>query len=212
MNKEDEKYQEFYDYIIKVLSIAKIGLVFSKDPYALDNYDQLEKLSMKELENFESLKFDKQDIFERAIYPTPSVSVRVCIFNDKDEILLVREANEGRYSVPGGWCDLYDSPIDAAKAESMQEAGANIKNIKLVGIINRTPFKNFPNAPASKTVPEYAIILKAELDGKLESHLYETDDVKFFPVSELPDMSHKVTLDEWKNLINAAKENKTLID
>ena len=33
-----DSYQEFYNYIIKVLSISKIGLVFSKDQYAITNY------------------------------------------------------------------------------------------------------------------------------------------------------------------------------
>lgn len=35
--------QYFYDYIIEVLTISKIGKLFSKDPYALENYDKLEK-------------------------------------------------------------------------------------------------------------------------------------------------------------------------
>ena len=39
------KYQEFYDFVVKVHSIAKIGLTFSKDPYAIDNYKELNDLS-----------------------------------------------------------------------------------------------------------------------------------------------------------------------
>ena len=210
---QEEKFQEYYDFIIKVLSIAKIGRVFSKDPYALDNYEQLEKLAMKELENFEHIKFNKPDLFDREIYPTPSVSVRTCVFNDKGEILLVREFPEERYSLPGGWCDLYDAPSEAAKAECEQEAGAKIKNLKLVGIINRTPFKIFPaGTPLHKSVPEYAIIFRAELDGVLKEHLYETDDVGFFDINELPPLSHKVTEDEVKKMILAAKDGKVIFD
>ncbi|MFA6667407.1 MAG: NUDIX domain-containing protein, partial [Bacilli bacterium] len=151
---EKEKFQEYYDFIIKVLSIAKVGRVFSKDLYALDNYEQLEKLAMDELENFEHVKFNKPDMFTREIYPTPSVSVRTCVFNEKGEVLMVREHPEERYSLPGGWCDLYDAPSEAAKNECEQEAGATIKNMKLVGILNRTPFKVFPaGTPLHKSVP-----------------------------------------------------------
>ena len=64
MEQNKNKYQEFYNYIIKMLSIAKIGKVFSTDPYALDNYNQIEKISMKMLEDFEHLKFDRQNYFQ----------------------------------------------------------------------------------------------------------------------------------------------------
>ena len=210
---ERNKFDHYYDFIIKVLSIAKIGRVFSKDPYALDNYGELEKLAMKELENFEGLKFNKPDLFTREIYPTPSVSVRTCIFNDKNEVLMVREFPEEKYSLPGGWCDLYDSPSEAAKAECEQEAGAKIKNMQLIGILNRTPFKVFPaGTPLSKSVPEYVIIFRADLDGKLGNHLYETDKVGFFKVNKLPELSGKVTKEEMKKMIMSAYKKEIIFD
>jgi 8-oxo-dGTP diphosphatase len=210
---ENEKFQQYYDFIIKVLSIAKIGLVFSKDPYALDNYQELEKLSMTELENFEHLKFDKPDLFTREIYPTPNVSVRTCVFNDKGQILLVREHPEERYSIPGGWCDLYDAPSEAAKNECEQEAGAKIKNMHLIGILNRTPFKVFPaGTPLAKSVPEYMVIFRADLDGTLAGHTYETDDVNFFDIKNLPPLSKKVTEGEVLKVIDAAYNNKIIFD
>jgi 8-oxo-dGTP diphosphatase len=210
---KEEKFDQYYDFIIKVLSIAKIGKVFSKDPYALDNYNELEKLSMKELENFEHIKFDRPDLFTREIYPTPSISVRTCVFNEENKVLMVREFPEERYSLPGGWCDLYDAPSEAAKAECEQEAGAKIKNLKLIGILNRTPFKIFPaGTPLHKSVPEYVIIFKAELDGKLKEHLFETDAVGFFDVENLPPLSYKVSEGEVKKMILAAKNDKVIFD
>lgn len=210
---ENEKYQQYYDFIIKVLSIAKIGRVFSKDPYALDNYEQLEKLSMNELANFEHLKFDQPDLFVREIYPTPNVSVRTCVFNDKGQVLLVREHPEERYSLPGGWCDLYDAPSEAAKNECEQEAGAKIKNMKLIGVLNRTPFKVFPaGTPLAKSVPEYMIIFRADLDGELACHTYETDDVSFFDVNNLPPLSKKVTEGEMIKVINSAYDERIIFD
>ncbi len=204
MDKTLEKYQEFYNYIIKMLSISKIGLVFSTDPYALSNYIQIEDISMKMLENFEHLKFDRHNYFQRNIYPTPNLSVRVAIFNKKKEILLVREVIDHGYSLPGGWCDLYDSPKETIENECMQEAGVRVKNIKFIGLFNRTPFKQMVNTIERKTVPEYLLLVKAELDGKFNEHEYETDDVKFFNVENLPRFSGKISLEEWKKLINCA--------
>lgn len=210
---EEEKFNHYYDFIIKVLSIAKVGRVFSKDSYALDNYEQLEKLAMDELKSFEHIKFDKPDLFTREIYPTPNVSVRTCIFNEEGKVLLVREHPEERYSLPGGWCDLYDSPSEAAKAECLQEAGANIKNMQLIGILNRTPFKIFPTpVPLHKSVPEYVIIFRADLDGELTTHLYETDDVNFFDINELPFLSKKVSEEEVNKIIKSAYNKEIIFD
>ena len=87
----DSKY--FYDFLLKIQSISKIGLVYSKDPYALTNYKEINDLSTKYLEDFENIKFDRPSYFERDIYPTPNVSVRTLIFNeDKTKVLMVREA------------------------------------------------------------------------------------------------------------------------
>lgn len=207
------KLQQYYDFIIKVLSISKIGLVFSKDPYAIDNYLELQNIAMKELENFNKLKFNRPNYFERDIYPTPNVSVRTCIFDENGKVLLVREKDEGKYSLPGGWCDLYDSPSEAAKAECYQEAGAHIKDLNLIGVINRTPFKNFPSGvPLHKSVPEYAIIFRANLDGKLEDHMFETDDVGFFSIDNLPKFSEKVSEEEMIRIITSAYNNVLIFD
>lgn len=205
--------QEFYNYIVKMLSISKIGQVFSTDPYALSNYKQIEDLSMNMLEKFEHVKFDRHNYFQRNIYPTPNVSLRVALFNKNGEILLVREVIDNGYSMPGGWCDLYDSPLETAQNECMQEAGVRIKNVSFLGIFNRTPFKQIIGAAERKTVPEYLILLKAEVDGKPGEHEYETNDVRFFKKEELPvKMTRKISKEEWDKLFDCAFNNKIVIE
>ena len=199
--------KELYDYILKIQSIAKIGLVFSKDPYAITNYQQINELTLEMMEKLMEIEFHKPNYFSRDIYPTPSVSVRAVILNEnRDKILMVREANSGTYSFPGGWADLYDSPGQTAINESSQEAGADIELTRLVGVLNRTPFKSGVH------VPEYLIVFEAKLKGKLHAHEYETDDVKWFPLDELPTMSRKVAKEEIDRIISAIKNNETIFD
>ena len=146
-------------------------------------------------------------IFQRDIYPTPNVSVRTVIFNkDKTKVLLVREAALQAYSLPGGWADLYDAPSDVSKNECMQEAGAEIEIVRLVGITNRTPFK----APTS--IPEYVVIFEAKLKELHKEHEYETDDVNFFDIDNLPIISKKTSKGELLRFINAAKSGETIFD
>ncbi len=198
---------EFYDFLLKVQSISKIGLIFSKDPYALTNYKEINDLSTRYLEKFEDVKFDRPNYFKRDIYPTPNVSVRTVILNnEKTKVLMVKEVNLQAYSLPGGWADLYDSPSTTARNECMQEAGANIDIVRLVGITDRTPFKN----PTS--IPEYVVIFEARLVGELQEHEYETDDVGWFDINNLPLISRKTSKEELERFIKAAVNGETIFD
>ena len=199
--------KELYDYILKIQSIAKIGLVFSKDPYAITNYQQINDLTLEMLEKLMEIEFNRPNYFSRDIYPTPSVSVRAIILNEnKDKVLMVRESNSGTYSFPGGWADLYDSPGQTAINESSQEAGADIEIVRLVGVLNRTPFKTGVH------VPEYLVIFEAKLKGQLHEHEYETDDVNWFDLHKLPPMSRKVAKQEIDRIVDAVIEQKTIFD
>ena len=199
--------KNIYDYIIKIQSIAKIGLTYSKDPYAISNYTEINELSKKFLEEFMDVNIDRPNYFEKNIYPTPNISARTVIFNDgKTKVLLVREVATQTYSLPGGWCDLYDSPSDTARNECRQEAGVLIKDLRLVGIANRTPFVS------DVTIPNYVIIFEAKIDKMLEEHEYETDNVAFFDIDNLPEISRKTSKEELLRFIEAAKKGETIFD
>ena len=198
--------KQVYEYIIKIQSIAKIGLKFSKDPYAISNYNEINDLSLKFLEDFINVKFDRPNYFSRDIYPTPSISVRTVILNkDKNKVLLVRESKDKTYSLPGGWADLYESAKEAAIKECKQEAGANVDILRLVGLIHKRP--NTPNS-----VPEYVAIFEGSLIGKLTEHEYETDEVKWFDINELPSNVKKVYFDELERMIIATIKGETIFD
>ena len=199
--------KEFYDFLLKVQSISKIGLIYSTDPYAITNYKEINDLSTMFLEDFVEVKFDRPNFFKRDIYPTPNVSVRTVILNkEKTKVLMVKEVNLQAYSLPGGWADLYDSPSKTAINECMQEAGAHIDIVRLVGITDRTPFKN----PTS--IPEYVVIFEARLVGELGEHEYETDDVGWFDVNNLPLISKKTSKQELDRFIKAAINGETIFD
>jgi len=201
------KYQEFYDFVVKVHSIAKIGLLFSKDPYALENYQELNDISKEMLEKFTEVKFDKPNMFSKDIYPTPNMSVRTIIGNSKNEVLMVKEANSGLWSFPGGWCDLYDSPSEAAYKEVSQEAGIEPKICRVVALLERTPHKSNQN------VPEYVLVFAGEVDEtKFHAHCHETTDVKFFPIDNLPEMSRKLSQDEITRILEAYKNKIVIFD
>ena len=199
--------KSFYDFLIKIQSISKIGLIYSKDPYALTNYKEINDLSTKFLEDFQNVDLNRNNYFERDVYPTPNVSVRTVIFNkDKTKILLVREVSSQEYSLPGGWADLYDSPSKTAKNECLQEAGAEIEIVRLIGITDRTPYKN------KTSVPEYVVIFEAKIKELHKEHEYETDDVQFFDLNNLPTLSRKSSKEEFMRFVQAGLDGTTIYD
>ena len=199
--------KQVYDFIIKIQAIAKIGLTYSKDPYAITNYNEINELSKKFLEDFENVKIDRPNYFSKDIYPTPNISVRTVILNnDRTKVMMVRESSLGTYSLPGGWADLYDSPSKTARNECSQEAGADIEVARLVGVLDRTPFKS------SASIPEYVIVFEGKLLGELHEHEYETDDVGWFDIDNLPEVSRKTSKEELLRMILAAKEYRTIFD
>ena len=75
-----------------------------------------------------------------------------------------------------------------------------------MGITNRTPFKK----PTS--IPEYVVLFEAKLLKLNEEHEYETDDVGFFDIENLPPISKKTSKQELLRFIQAAKEGLTIFD
>lgn len=195
---------DFFEFLIKVQSICKIGLIYSKDPYALENYQELNDLSTKMIEQFEDVSLERPNYFERHIYPTPNISVRTIIFNEKSELLLVRESNTNLWSLPGGWCDLYETPSESGKKEVSQEAGVECDIVRLVGLINRTSDKS--------GLSEYVVLFEGKLTGDFHAHTHETNDVRFFPLDNLPEISRKLLKEDFMRVISAAKNHEVIFD
>ena len=197
---------KLYEFIIKVQAISKIGLLFSKDPYAIENYQELQTLSKSILEEYGSLKISTPNFFARDIYPTPNVSVRAIILNSANQILLVKESSLGKWSLPGGWCDLFESPSEAIKKEVLQEAGMKVEITSLIGVSDRAKFKTKPHWS------EYALMFAAKIIEDTKSFGHETSEIGFFDLNNLPELSFKTTLNEIQRAAAAYHTHQTYFD
>ncbi len=188
-------------FIIKVLSIAKIGKKYSKDPYALESYNELEELSVKML-NSVAVNEVSRNIFVSDLYPTPNLSVRVLIVNQKSEVLFVKEVSDSKWGVPGGWCDLFISPRANAEKEVFEEVGLRLKTKRLLAVFNREKYRK------PKTIlSDYVMYFYAEMDEDQKVNIgFEVSDYKFAKIEEVVDLSTNNTREElnlaWDILIN----------
>ncbi len=191
------KYNEF---VARCQALAKIGKKFSKDPYALENYQELEDLS-KEMMN--QLTGDARiSIYERDIYPTPNSSVRVIVFKD-DKLLMVKEIQDGGWSVPGGWCDVFESLKEAAVKEVNQETGYQIKIGRLLAIFQRERYKDYPTI-----ISEQVHYFVGEIIGGSKLINHEVSDIEFVDLNEEIELSRKISRQELSIALEVYRKNK----
>jgi 8-oxo-dGTP pyrophosphatase MutT (NUDIX family) len=201
------KNHSFYEFIMKVHSISKIGLTYSKDSYALENYEELSELSSTMLKSFTKVDFNRPQYFSKDVYPTPNVSVRMVIFDDLNQVLLVKEKVDGGYTLPGGWADLFESPVEAIRRECMQEAGATVEVEKLSGVYH---FDFFHRGSAQS---QYALVFKGRLTKPLKPWGHEITDVGFFALNQLPKtLSFKIERKDLVKMIKDAMQEVTAIE
>lgn len=185
MKQKAGEAMNWEQFTSKVLGVSRIGQKFTKDPYALENYEELEKLAVAVLQ--ENVDPDiRINIYERDIYPTPNTSVRVIVFNEAGEILLVKEADSGKWSIPGGWCDLFESSSESGKKEVLQETGLNVRIDRLLAVLQREKYKDYKTL-ISEYVHYYSATI---LDGSLNPN-HEIIEAGFFLMDELPQLSRK---------------------
>jgi 8-oxo-dGTP diphosphatase len=198
--------KNLYDYLMKIQAITKIGLLYSNDPYALRNYEELQTLTLTMLEELQDVSLERNNYFERDVYPTPNISIRTIVFNDNDEFLMVKEVVDDKYSFPGGWVDIYDTPSEAALREVKEEAGADIELTGLVAVLSRNPYKGVVGTP------NFVVVFKGNFIRFTNNHDHEISDVRWFSKENIPALSHTTNIGEVNRIINAALSGEVIFD
>jgi ADP-ribose pyrophosphatase YjhB (NUDIX family) len=194
------------DWARKVQAIAQNGLLFSKDSFDRDRYTQLKDLSDSILAAELDIPLGKaRALWEKEDgYVTPKVDVRGGVF-DGDRVLLVRERSDGRWTLPGGWVDVNDTPSDAVVREIFEESGYRAKATKLAMLVDKN---RHPHPPSVHHI--YKLFFLCELTGGAARTSNETDGVDFFPVHSLPDLSVGRALSSQIERLYAHQLNRSL--
>src|SRR5262245_24708093 len=92
-------------------AVAQTGLTFIKDPFDRERYEAVRKIAAQIMAAHTEIDATRiEDLFtEQSGYATPKVDVRAAAFRDDGALLMVREATDGRWSLPGGWADVNQS-------------------------------------------------------------------------------------------------------
>ena len=115
-------------------SLAQAGLYYCDGKFCRERYGRIREISAELLAQRTDLPLEKvKDLFCNDVgYQTPKVDTRAAIF-DGDKILLVRET-DGRWAVPGGWCEVNLSPAENVLKEVREEAGLEAVVEKVIAV------------------------------------------------------------------------------
>jgi ADP-ribose pyrophosphatase YjhB (NUDIX family) len=177
---------ELLQLVKQVQALAENGLHFSENDYDLDRYQNLEEISLRMLSILSGLPAETIELTapERNGYRTPKVDVRAVLFNPNDEILLVQERIDSRWSLPGGWCDVGYTPTEIAEKETFEEAGIQVKVKRLLAVFD----KKCHDHPEDLFYA-YKIFLECTAEQYEITTGMETLDVGFFAQDRLPELS-----------------------
>jgi ADP-ribose pyrophosphatase YjhB (NUDIX family) len=174
--------------IKRIKSIADIGLLYAKDPYDRERYEELNDISLSLMSRLTDTPLSKLTDFylENSDYPTPKVDIRAFVINENDEILLARESADGCWSLPGGWADIGLSPREVAVKEVFEETGLRVETKHLMAIFDK---KCHPHPPQASYVYKIVIFCKLTDYPQMPQKGFDILDVGYFSIHNLPPLS-----------------------
>lgn len=177
----------------RIRALAQTGLVYSMSPYDTERYEELTHLSDEITALATGLTPEDVASSYRPAkeYVTPKVDVRAVVFNERKEILLVRELADGRWSLPGGWSDVGFSPKEVAVKEVREETGLIVRPIRLLAMMD---MRKHPHPPIPYYV--YKCFILCEWMGGEFTETFDISGKGFFSLDDLPPLSLERVLPE----------------
>lgn len=166
-------------------AIAQTGLTYCKEPFDIERYEAVREIAAQILAANSQVEMQYvRDLFaaEKG-HATPKVGVRSVVFQN-DKILLVRERQEGLWTLPGGWVDINESASEATVRETLEETGFQTRVVKLLALYDRNKHDHPPHPSHA-----YNIFILCELMGGKPTYSYEIDGIDFFTEDDLPPLS-----------------------
>jgi ADP-ribose pyrophosphatase YjhB (NUDIX family) len=182
-----EMHSKSIEWVRALQAISQTGLHYANDAYDVRRYHEIRKIAAEMLAASSNLSAEQAVSFAAAEfgYATPKVDVRGVAFKDS-RILLVQEIQDhGRWTVPGGWADVNETPSEAVVREVFEESGFETKAVKLLAVYDREKQGHVPPFPFHV----YKLFFLCEIIGGAPRPNEEASEVAFFAENELPELS-----------------------
>ena len=185
------KNEKWLQWVVELQSLAQAGLTYGKDVYDKERYERIREISAEMVSYMAEIPLGKvKDLFCNEIgYQTPKIDSRAAVFED-ERILLVRE-NNGKWSLPGGWCDVNVSVAENTVKDVKEESGLDVVPEKIIAVQDR----------AKHNLPLYAygickiFVQCSKIGGTFVPNI-ETTEYRYFAENELPELAEEKNNEE----------------
>lgn len=178
----------------RLQAIASTGMHYAKSPYDQERYAEIASIAHEMLGALADVP--PQRIHELVPefaqgYATPLVEVRGAVF-ERDRILLVQEASDGLWTLPGGFADVGKSPRENIVKEIWEEATIRVDATALYEVRHKAKHSYDPD-----TRDFYKLFFLCErLDDRTPKAGHETTATGYFAAGEIPPLSRGRTLEK----------------
>jgi ADP-ribose pyrophosphatase YjhB (NUDIX family) len=196
----------------RLKAIAETGLVYSESGYDLERYEEVRKIALELLGGWIDEPIEKLNGFFMAPedYPTPKVDVRAFVRNENGEVLLAQESVDGKWTIPGGWADIGETPQESVLKEVKEETGLEAEVVRLLAVYDK---RCHPHPPRPHYV--YKLVFECCIKGGELQPGFDMQGAAFFNWNRLPDLSEdrilRSQLEQLKTLAEA-EEAKVYFD
>lgn len=177
-------HPSFLEWVRRLRAVAQTGLTFTEGVFDRQRYEEVRRVAAEMAsQGGDPGTVDAVFAGYRG-YATPLLICRAAVFDTTDRVLLVREVADGRWTLPGGWIDVGESPRTSVEREVLEESGYEVSAVKLAAVYDKLRHDHPP-------APDHAYILffLCELLGGEATPSVETSEVGWFPLDDLPELS-----------------------
>ena len=100
----------------EIQAIAQSGTHYAENDYQRQRFQRLSQIAAEIVSEYSTLSYPMlaEVFFAQVGYATPRVDVRAAVFQD-GRLLLVRERQDGGWTMPGGWMDVGEMPAERCR-------------------------------------------------------------------------------------------------
>jgi ADP-ribose pyrophosphatase YjhB (NUDIX family) len=170
----------------RLLALAQTGLHYTEGVFDKERYEEIAMIAHEQIAEIASMETGKvAELFAfESGYANPKLDVRCAVFDEAGRILLVQEAADGLWSLPGGWADVGLSPAENAAKEVREESGYTVSIVRLLAAWDTA---KHPHPPSIFHI--WKLVFLGRIVRAGEKTGTETDDVGFFCLDALPSLS-----------------------
>lgn len=188
-------------HALLLLSTAQIGLSYTRDPYDRIRFEQVRRVgeALMDLISVGGIQEVRKIVALDSGYMTPKVDVRGGVFDASSRVMLVRERTDGRWALPGGWCDVLETPSEAIEREFREEGGMAVAVDKLVAVLDRDKQGHRPHLPFHV----YKMFFLCRELHRVAPDTTEIAAIDWFSLDRLPRLSNSRVLESQLHLLHA---------